>query len=98
MPKGKQFNAAEKHFEKEKREWIRKIKEIESKNRKLLKDNYELEELIQTINKENLYLHEVNEELMKLKDVSNDDVKLLISTRKSVSQFETLFGNMINYL
>ena len=98
MPKGKKFNAAEKHFEQEKREWIRKIKEVEYKNRKLISENYDLLELVQCIEEENNKLREVNEELMKIKDMRNSDIKILISSRKSALQFKSIFDHMCDYI
>ena len=64
MPKGKKFNAAEKHFEEKHVEYRKKIRELEQVNKVLHKkicDNIDELEKLQT---ENEYLKQQNEVLM----------------------------------
>ena len=72
--KGKKFNAAEKHFEEKCVIWRQKIRDVEREKREVLIENQNLKQRMKDIEKENEYLREINDEIMKLND-SVDDYK-----------------------
>lgn len=94
MPKGKKFNAAEKHFEEKCVEWRKKIRELEQINKDLhkkLSDNCDEMEKLQM---ENEYLKQQNKVLMEIKEMSVDDVKTLIKSKESINNISSLFDIM----
>ena len=86
MPKGKKFDAAEKHFEKKCKEWKEKIRELEEVNAQLHKKIYDNCVEFEKLQMENEYLKQQNETLMKVKDMSVDDIKVLIESEASFSR------------
>lgn len=94
MPKGKKFNAAEKHFENKCVEWRKKIRELEEANKLLHKKICENCDEIEKLQMENEYLKQQNDALMKIKDMSVDDVKTLIKSKESVNNISSLFNVM----
>ena len=91
MAKGKKFNAAEKHFEKRELEYKRKIKELEREIFLLRRDNLFLSNLMNLINKDSLDIMERDEEIMKLKDMSKEDVDSLVRVMKLQMTMEPIF-------
>ena len=91
MAKGNKFNAAEKHFEKRELEYKRKIKELEREIFLLRRDNLFLSNLMNLINKDSLDIIERDEEIMKLKDMSKEDVDSLVRVRKLQMTMEPIF-------
>ena len=91
MAKGKKFNAAEKHFEKRELEYKRKIKELEREIFLLRRDNLFLSNLMNVVNKDSFDIIERDEEIMKLKDMSKEDVNSLIKVRKLQMTMEPIF-------
>ena len=91
MAKGKKFNAAEKHFEKRELEYKRKIKELEREIFLLRRDNLFLSNLMNLINKDSLDIIERDEEIMKLKDMSKEDVDSLVRVMKLQLTMEPIF-------
>lgn len=91
MAKGKKFNAAEKHFEKRELEYKRKIKELEREIFLLRRDNLFLSNLMNLINKDSLDIIERDEEIMKLKDMSKEDVDSLVRVMKLQMTMEPIF-------
>lgn len=100
--KGKKFNAAEKHFEEKCVIWRQKIRDVEREKREVLIENQNLKQRMKDIEKENEYLREINDEIMKLKDMSTEDVKLLLNTRMSIKRMDdvvnTFSRHSSNYL
>lgn len=94
MPKGKKFNAAEKHFEKKCVEWRKRIKELEETNKLLHKRINDNCDEIEKLQMENECLEQQNQVLMELKDMSVDDVKTLIASKESVNRLSGLFDAM----
>lgn len=94
MPKGKKFNAAEKHFEKKCVEWRKKIKELEETNKLLHKRISDNCDEIEKLQMKNECLEQQNQVLMELKDMSVDDVKTLIASKESVNKLSGLFDVM----
>lgn len=96
MPKGKKFNAAEKHFEKKCIECRKKIKELESVNKILHQKICDNCDEIEKLQMENEYLKQQNDVLMELKDMSVADIKTLIKLKESVNNISNLFDVMTN--
>jgi hypothetical protein len=96
MPKGKKFNAAEKHFEKKCAEWCNHIKAVEDIRRKTEEENLKLIEENERLLAENDKLRVTNEELMKLYGLSDSDVRTLVNTRKTWNDLSSMVGSMIN--
>lgn len=94
MPKGKKFDAAEKHFENKCIEWRKKIRELEQVNKILHKKICDNCDEIEKLQMENEYLKQQNEVLMEIKEMSVDDVKTLIKSKESVNNISDLFNIM----
>jgi regulator of replication initiation timing len=94
MPKGKKFDAAEKHFENKCIEWRKKIRELEQANKILHKKICDNCDEIEKLQMENEYLKQQNEVLMEIKEMSVDDVKTLIKSKESVNNISDLFNVM----
>lgn len=94
MPKGKKFDAAEKHFENKCIEWRKKIRELEQVNKILHKKIYDNCDEIEKLQMENEYLKQQNEVLMEIKEMSVDDVKTLIKSKESINNISDLFNVM----
>ena len=91
MPKGKKFNAAEKHFEQKCVEWRKQIREVESKNKELWKRISDVCDENEKLKIENERLKQQNETLMALKDMSKEDVRTLIRSKESVNKLSGMF-------
>lgn len=94
MPKGKKFDAAEKHFENKCIEWRKKIRELEQVNKILHKKICDNCDEIEKLQMENEYLKQQNNALMEIKDVSVADVKTLIRSKELVNNISDLFNVM----
>ena len=81
MPKGKKFDAAEKHFAEKCVEWKKQIKELEAENKELHKKLYDTQDQLEKIQKENDRLIKENKCLMELKNMSASDIKTLVATQ-----------------
>lgn len=68
MPKGKKFNAAEKHFEEKCVEWRKKIRELEQINKDLHKKLFDNCDEMEKLQMENEYLKQQNKVLMEIKE------------------------------
>lgn len=94
MPKVKKFDAAKNHFENKCVELKKKIRELEQVNKilhkKICDSCYDIEKL----QMENEYLKQQNEVLMKIKEMSVDDVKTLIKSKESINNISDLFNLM----
>ena len=94
MPKGKKFNAAEKHFEEKCVEWRKKIRELEQANKDLHKKLFDNCDEMEKLQMENEYLKQQNKVLMEIKEMSVDDVKTLIKSKESINNISSLFNIM----
>ena len=81
MPKGKKFDAAEKHFAEKCVEWKKQIKELESENKELHRKFYDAKDQLEKVQKENDRLIKENTCLMELKNMSASDIKTLVETQ-----------------
>lgn len=81
-----EFDNVEKHFEKKCRGWKEKIRELEEVNAQLHKKIYDNCVEFEKLQMENEYLKQQNEILMKVKDMSVDDIKVLIESEASFSR------------
>lgn len=95
MPKGKKFDAAEKHFEKKCIEWRKRIRELEQANKVLNQKLCDNINEIERLQMENEYLKQQNKALMELKDMSVADVKMLVESRESMRNASSLFMAMM---
>lgn len=95
MAKGKQFNAAEKHFEEKCVVWRQKIRDLEHQNsefaRMVVAANRERDKALAEAAK----LREQNEALMKLKDMSPEDVKTLLKSKEAANRLDEMFGVLV---
>lgn len=94
MPKGKKFNAAEKHFEEKCVEWRKKIRELEQVNKDLHKKLFDNCDEMEKLQIENEYLKQQNKVLMEIKEMSVEDVKTLIKSKESINNISSLFDIM----
>ena len=95
MPKGKKFNAAEKHFEKKCDEWRKRIRELEHANKVLNQKLCDNINEIEKLQMENEYLRQQNDMLMEVKDMSAADVRTLVESREAVKNASSLFTAMM---
>ena len=82
MPKGKKFDAAEKHFEKQRVEWRQKIRALEAELQKETTKTRQLTETVQKLEKENEQLKQTNKQLMELKDLTPQQLQQLEESSK----------------
>ena len=94
MPKGKKFDAAEKHFEKKCVEWRKQIRELEQPNKELHKKMFDICDENEKLKMENERLKQQNETLIALKDMSNEDVRTLIKSKESLNSLSGMFDAM----
>ena len=94
MAKGKKFDAAEKHFEKQCVEWRKRIRELEHVNKELHMKLRSLCDEMEKLQKENESLRQQNETLMELKNMSVDDVKTLIESKESINEWSGVLKAM----
>ena len=82
MAKGKKFDAAEKHFEKQRVEWRQKIRGLELQLQEQLAKTCQLTKTVQELKKENEQLKQINQQLMKLKDLTPEQLQQLKENSK----------------
>lgn len=85
MAKGKKFNAAQKHFEEKE---IKSRKEKESLRLMLLKADEELKRTkkqLQTIMSENERLKKEHEQIMRVKDLTPEQIGRLVNGASAIS-------------
>ena len=94
MAKGKKFTAAEKHFEKKCVEWRQRLRELEYNNNELRKENYLLrkanEEMIMEIDR----VLKETAAIAELKNLSEEDVKLLLETARCKQKLSAMIDVM----
>ena len=93
MPKGKQFNAAEKHFLKKIEIKNKELKEVRSFNSKLIDENTELKNKINELQKINENNQIIIDELRKINNMSEDDIKDLLKGRRALESIIELLTN-----
>lgn len=91
MLKGKKFDAAEKHFEKQKIEWRRKIRDLETQLQEALTKLYRLTETVQKLEQENERLKQTNQQLMKLKNVTDEEVQQMVKISSLAGNLNSAF-------
>lgn len=75
MPKGKRFDAVEKHFEKRKCEYERKIKYLSTELEESKHEALEYKRLYESVSGENEQLKAWIERLLEYTELSMDDIK-----------------------
>lgn len=75
MAKGKKFDAAEKHFEKQRVEWRQQVRKLEVQLQEELTKTYQLAKIVQELKKENEQLKQANQQLMELKDLTPEQLE-----------------------
>lgn len=101
MPKGKKFNAAEKHFEEKCVEWRKKIRGLELTIREKDKRIIELQALEVTNKKlleEIQNLTEQNQILLELKEMSKEDIQELVKAKRTMNNWAELANSMSRWI
>ena len=75
MPRGKKFDAAEKHFEKKKTQLEKEVKYYQSENSRLNKENETLKLCNGLLRDENDRLNQWVERLLEYTELSKEDIK-----------------------
>ncbi len=95
MPKGKKFDAAEKHFEKIKCEYAKTIKHLSIKLDESREEALEYKRLYEEVSGENEQLKAWIERLLEYTELSMDDIKQACEKDKrmgeAVKMMSTLF-------
>ena len=94
MSKSKKFDAAEKHFEKQRINYRRKIKELEYANKTLDEELCSTRDEIAMLRKKNEHLKQQNDVLMELKDMTTTDVETLIQSKKATHKVASMLDLM----
>lgn len=97
MPKGKKFEAAEKHFLKQKKELDSTISTQRQLLENAIEDRNRIQNQLAMYQKECELLRKENAELKKLKGLSDSDVRTLIKKADSINAAASLL-KMANYL
>ena len=92
MAKGKKFNAAEKHFEEKCVEWRQQIRAIELENKEIRRKYYAIQEENEKLIKRNEQLEKEMETIAEVKDMSVEDIKVLIASKKRANELASMFG------
>ena len=100
MPKGKKFEAAEKHFIKKEEKLRKVIKELQSKISELSEKNQELEKALTNANEQLDLLRIENSTLKDASSLSEDELKSLIERADQAKRVEALlnFGSRLGSL
>ena len=85
MPRGKKFDAAEKHFLKQKEVLDRTIRDLRQQLQAMTKDRDHFARRSQQLAEEVELLKRRNDELQKLHGLSDSDVKELLKKAESVN-------------
>lgn len=96
MPKGKQFNAAEKHFQKKQVKYEKELKEKTLQNNNLLNDISNLKLRLNELESENQMLNDWIERLLKYTELSKNDIQIVCENDKTKNQFISTLENIIN--
>lgn len=94
MPKGKKFDAAQKHFEEKE---LKSRKEKESLRLMLLKADEELKRTkkqLQVTMTENERLKKEHEQIMRVKDLTPEQVARLVDGASAMVTFEKFAGSL----
>lgn len=95
MPKGKKFDAAEKHFEKKKCEYDRKIKSLTIALKESREETLKYKTLYEDISGENEQLKAWIERLLEYTELSMEDIKQACEKDKRMGEtmqmMKTLF-------
>lgn len=92
MAKGKKYEAAEKHFDKKRVEYEKKIKTLTarvSEQNKIIAEN---QEQISTLVMENQRLNEWVERLLEYTELSKEDIKTACEKDKKIASAASLSG------
>lgn len=90
MPKGKKFNAAEKHFANEQARLWKRIKGLEDHIFLLERENQKLKNELFQLQEENNAFAAENKVLRQMTPLSNDDVKELVQRARSMNMVTSL--------
>jgi len=92
MPRGKKFDAAEKHFEKQRIEWRQKTRDLETQLREASTKNSELIKIVQELKQENEQLKQSNKQLRKLNNVTEEEVRPMVKMSSSAGNLNSAFS------
>ena len=92
MPKGKKFDAAQKHFEGKRIEYEKKLKALNARISEQNKIISEQEEKIRMISSDNEQLNDWVERLLEYTELSKEDIKEACEKDKKLSTAASLLG------
>jgi chemotaxis regulatin CheY-phosphate phosphatase CheZ len=94
MPKGKKFDAAQKHFQEKEIKLNRKMREYEASAKEALKKANAVQKENDRLRQENEALKLANKELMELHNLSDADIKALVERAHHLRSFAQLMNVM----
>lgn len=97
MPKGKKFDAAEKHFLKKEEAYRKQIKELSECAAKTIQLGGKLIEENNTLKKQVAQLTAERDELLKLNSLSPDELKSHMQHTQSATAAYELFSSRMRY-
>lgn len=97
MPKGKKFNAAEKHFKKKEEDYQRRIKHLENVIAQLQADMHRLAGENGDLLTENDSLKDWVDRLLTYTELSKEDIKAACEHDKKCNEALARFVNMDEY-
>lgn len=94
MPKGKKFDAAQKHFQEKEIKLNRKMREYEASAKEALEKANAVQKENDRLRQENEALKLANKELMELHNLSDADIKVLVERAHHLRSFAQLMNVM----
>lgn len=94
MPKGKKFDAAQKHFQEKEIKLNRKMREYEASTKEALEKANAVQKENDRLRQENEALKLANKELMELHNLSDADIKALVERAHHLRSFAQLMNVM----
>lgn len=98
MPKGKKFSAAEKHFEKRKLEYERRIKVLTDNLNTATNSLKELNQELSETKAEKAQLEEWIERLLQYTELSKEDIKAACEKDKNAGAALAMFNRLGAFL
>lgn len=86
MPKGKKFDAAEKHFAKEREKLNKEIKDLKQQVENAHRDTYHFKAQAEFLERENEELKNWIERLLEYTELSKEDIKAACEKDKSMGE------------
>lgn len=98
MPKGKKFNAAEKHFLEKEKQWKNRISDLEMQQSNTLKLLNDTEEQLQSLQMKNNELQQWINRLLEYTELSESDIKKAVERDKSLADMSMILGQYTKVL